>query len=287
MGFSRISILGVGLLGGSIGLALRERATGCHIAGYGHRRETLARARELRAIDEAHDDPAAAVRGAELVILCTPVGAFGELLTRMAPALSRETIVTDVGSTKRSIVELAERILPESVQFVASHPMAGSERRGVNAARADLFDGAVCITTPSAHTAAAAVERVEAFWRLLGMRVTRMTPHDHDRWLAHVSHLPHALAAALVSLQPPEALAVAGKGFLDATRIAAGDPVMWRDILVDNRDNLKSALVQLRARLDEFEHLLDPEKSTQLQAWLARAAEQRSQLNRSPEPPPK
>jgi cyclohexadieny/prephenate dehydrogenase len=278
MGFSRISILGVGLLGGSIGLALHQRAKGARIIGYGHRRETLDRAMQLGAIDEAHDDPAGAVREADLVILCTPVGTFPELLRRMSPALARGAIVTDVGSTKRSVVELAEALLPPTVHFVGSHPMAGSEKRGVEVARADLFDNALCITSPTGQTDPDGLERVEQFWKQLGMRITRLSPMNHDRLLAQVSHLPHALAAALVAMQPSEALALAGKGFMDATRIAAGDAGLWRDIFLDNRDQLEQAVNQLRHQLDEFAALLDPARADDLTTWLAAAARKREQL---------
>lgn len=274
----RLSILGVGLLGGSIGLAARSVLSDCKIIGYGHRKTTLALAKEVGAIDEGYDDPQAAVHQADLTILCTPVGLFGEILPKISPALKKGAIVTDVGSTKRSVVQIAERVLPSQVHFVGSHPMAGSEKRGVEFARTDLFHGALCITTPTAETSKQALEKVESFWRLLGMRLTRLSPEEHDQCLADISHLPHALAAALVAMQADSSLPLAGKGFLDTTRIAGGDGALWRDIFLDNRDNLQAGLLRLRTQLDQLLKLLDAEKGDALRDWLNAAAGRREKL---------
>src|SRR5258706_1205163 len=214
MQLHRLSIIGVGLLGGSIGMAVRSVLSDCQITGYGHRKETLERAVQIGAIDRGTGDLKQAVEGAELVVLCTPVGMLGELLKGMSDFLTQGAVVMDVGSTKASIVETAGRILPSSAAFVGSHPMAGSEKRGVEFARADLFQNALCITTPTDRTSPAALEQVEEFWRMLGMRTCRMNPADHDRALAEVSHLPHALAAALVTMQSPTAMELAGGGTL-------------------------------------------------------------------------
>ena len=274
----RLSILGVGLLGGSIGLAVRAAGSSVHIVGYGHRATTLEKALEVGAIDEAATSCEAAVQGADLVILCTPVGLFGPILTQIAPGLSAGAIVTDVGSTKRSVVELADRILPKFARFVGSHPMAGSEKRGVEYARADLFQGARCIITPTDRTDPPAAEELERFWQLLGMRTMRMSPADHDRLICDISHLPHAVAAALVAMQSEDSLGLAGKGFLDATRIAGGDGALWRDILHDNRDNLVASLGHFRGALDHLIHLLDSSRRDELAEWLDHAAERRARL---------
>lgn len=272
---SRLSIIGVGLLGGSIGLAAKSSSSDCKITGYGHRPESLDAAIKAGAIDQAAKTLPEAVSGAEIVVLCTPVGVFEEILTQIAPALSSGAIVTDVGSTKRTVVRLAEQILPKGVHFVGSHPMAGSEKRGVEFARADLFKGALCITTPTPRTDGQALKAVESFWQGLGMRVTRVTPEDHDRLLADVSHLPHALAAAIMQVQPDQALPLAGKGFLDVTRIAAGDPGLWKDIFLDNADNLRSSLRRLRMHLDRLDTMLSPSQSDELRQWLSSAAHKR------------
>jgi len=278
MQLGRLSIIGVGLLGGSLGLAARSTLNGCKIVGYGHRRETLERALEIGAIDEAAADLKRAVQGADLVILCTPVGIFRTILSEIAEALRPGALVTDVGSTKRSVVNLARKHLNKSVDFVGSHPMAGSEKRGVEFARADLFQNALCILTPDQQTEPKAVETIDQFWRTLGMHTCRMTPADHDVALAEVSHLPHALAAALVALQSEQGMKLAGKGFLDATRIAGGDGGLWRDIFIDNADNLRASLAKLRAMLDHFETLLAPGRGEELRAWLDSAAGRRAAL---------
>jgi len=271
----RISILGVGLLGGSIGLALRSRAKDCQITGYGHRKSTLDAALQIKAIDQGYDQLAPAVAGADLVILCTPVGLIRSLLAEIGPLLAPGAIVTDVGSTKRSIVEAAEQSLPPTAHFVGSHPMAGSEKRGVQYSRADLYDGALCIITPTPRSNPDALNQVESFWRLLGMKTCHLSPQEHDRRLADISHLPHALAAALISVQDDPTLALAGKGFLDVTRIAAGDGALWRDILIDNRDNVRQSIAKLQQELEMLQSLLEPDQAQMLQAWLDEAAQRR------------
>lgn len=277
MSFRRISILGIGLLGASLARAVRKSATDCQIVGYAHRPSTLESALRLGVVDEGYADPSLAVRGADLVVLCTPVGAFAHLLGSIAPALSPQALVTDVGSTKRTICHLAES-LPFPSQFVGSHPMAGSEKRGLDYADADLYKSALCILTPTESTDVAAVEKVESLWRLIGMRTTRMTPADHDARVALASHLPHALAAALMTLQTPETLAVAGKGLADTTRIAAGDAALWRDIFVDNRDNLLAGLTALEQRLAELRTMLLADEGPAVHRWLEDAAELRAKF---------
>jgi prephenate dehydrogenase len=271
----RLSILGVGLLGGSIGLALKSITSSCKIVGYGHRLENLQRAMDVGAVDEIFQDPAEAVEGADLVILCTPVGTFVDLLERISPALLPGAVVTDVGSTKRSIVSAAKERVPKTVHFVGSHPMAGSEKRGVEFARADLFRGALCILTPTTGTDLDAVKKVEEFWKLLGMQVTQMSPEVHDRLVADISHLPHAVAAALVAMQTEDSLKLAGRGFLDATRIASGDGGLWRDILVDNHDNIRSGIERLQGTLNTLLKRLDEKDAEGLREWLDGAAAKR------------
>lgn len=273
-----LSILGVGLLGASIAMAIRRSVSGCSITGYAHRSSTLEAALDAGLIDSGYADPARAVQGADLVVLCTPVSTLAPLLRDISPAVSANTVVTDVGSTKRSVVAAAEEHLPAGVQFVGSHPMAGSERRGLGAARADLFDGHTCIITPTSRTAPEAVASVEAFWKFLGMRTIRLSPDEHDRRLADISHLPHAVAAALVAMQDEASLPLAGRGFLDATRIAAGDGGLWRDIFVDNQDNLLDSLHRFREQLDQIIERLEPERADDLKKWLDTAAETRNRI---------
>ena len=229
----------------------------------------------LGALDEAYESASVAVREADLLVLCTPVGTLPALLGEIARDLREGAIVTDVGSTKRSVVESAQHSLPGQARFVGSHPMAGSEKRGVEFARADLFEGAVCITTPTDHTDPSALEAVEAFWQTLGMRITRLSPAEHDRMLADVSHLPHAVAAALVAIQETSGLKLSGKGFADLTRIAAGDPGLWRDILLDNRDNVRQSLDRLIQELQRLYRNLEERSAPEVQGWLESAAQTR------------
>ena len=274
----RLGILGVGLLGGSIGLAVKSKLTSCKVVGYGHRRSSLDTALAVGAADEVYDDPAAAVQGADLVILCTPVGTFPDLLAAIAPSLADRAIVTDVGSTKSSVVEAAGKFLPQTARFVGSHPIAGSEKRGVEFARADLLHGATCILTPEPSTDRDALELIDSFWRLLGMRTTRVSPAEHDRRLADVSHLPHALAAALVRMQDDASFALAGKGFADTTRIAAGDANLWRDIFLDNRANLIASIERVGGELARLADHLRAGDGDAVRAWLDAAARRRERL---------
>jgi len=274
----RLAILGVGLLGGSLGLAAKQVVKGCTVIGYGHRRSTLDEALRMEAIDEAFEDPAEAVRHADLTVLCTPVGVFPQLMAAIGPALEPGSLVTDVGSTKRSIIAITERTIPTGVHFVGSHPMAGSEKRGVTYAQANLFDGAVCITTPTAKTNPTALAKIENFWDSVGMHVLRLSPEEHDRRLADVSHLPHALAAALVAMQDESSLPLAGKGFQDVTRIAGGDGALWRDILLDNADNLRDSALRFRKTLDLLIDRLERGDGEAVRAWLDAAASRRQSL---------
>lgn len=270
--------MGVGLLGGSLGLALKAAGSDFTIIGYGHRQSTLDTALELGAIDESITSPTEAAKDADWIILATPVGLFANLLTQIAPHLKPGAILTDVGSTKRSIVRAAESILPKSVHFVGSHPMAGSEKRGVEFARADLFKSGRCILTPTPQTDRSVLTDVDNFWKSIGMRTVQMSAEDHDHVICDISHLPHALAAALVAMQSDQALPLAGQGFLDTTRIAGGDGALWRDIFQDNQDNLKDSISRLRKHLDLLLQMLDQKQSEELANWLNESAQRRAKL---------
>jgi len=276
--FGTITIVGVGLLGGSLGLAVKAVDPATRIVGVGHRQSSLDAALETGAVDTVTLDPAEGVSEASLVVLCTPVGLFEGLLKTIAPALPARAIVTDVGSTKAAVVAGAERILPDAGRFVGCHPIAGSEQRGVTFARADLYEGKTCVLTPTARTAAGTVQRVRRFWRKLGMRTVELTPARHDGVLARVSHLPHALAALLVNLQNDEGLDLAGTGFMDVTRIAGGDPVMWRDIFLSNRRAVREAIEALGRQLDGLLNLLAEADGEGLAKLFARAQQRRADM---------
>jgi len=270
-----VTIIGVGLLGGSAGLAIKAHDPAVRVAGVGRRRSSLDAALEAGAIDTAHLDPAKAVADSDLVILATPVGAFERHLRAIAPHLRRGALVTDVGSTKAEVVRTAERVLGRGGPFVGSHPMAGSEHKGVAFARADLFTGATCIVTPTSHTPAALARRAERLWENLGMRVLRMSPAAHDRATARVSHLPHALAALMMMMPAKADLPVAATGFRDATRLAGGDPEMWRDVFLTNRRAVLSALDSLDESLMRLRDLLELGDAEGIEKFLATAKKRR------------
>jgi len=275
-----VTVIGVGLLGGSAALAIKAYDPGVRVAGVGRRQSSLDAALGVGAIDTAHLDAAEATGRSDLVILATPVGAFEQYLRAIAPVLRKGpkhsgALVTDVGSTKSETVRLAERILGRGGAFVGSHPMAGSEQKGVSFARADLFAGATCIITPTHHTPASATNRIEAFWKMLGMRTVRMSPAAHDRAVARVSHLPHVLAGLLMLLPGKADLDVSATGFRDATRLAGGDPEMWRDILLTNRKAVLSALDAFATDLVELRELVNRGDGPAIEKFLSAAKKRR------------
>lgn len=279
----RVAIVGVGLLGGSIGHALRAAGFAGRRVGIGRRMASLEKALSCEAVDEVSLDPADGVQGAEVVILCTPISQFDVMIRRMRPGLRRGAYITDVGSTKAGVARTARRLLPAKVRFVGSHPMAGSEKTGVEFARADLFDRALCIVTPTKQTPAATVRWMRRFWESIGATTTVMDPKRHDMLLARVSHLPHALATALVHLSLRDgAIDVAGPGFADMTRVASGDPGMWTDILRTNRAATVKAIDRLIAELNRLREQLTDEDGEALCDWLTAGKQARDEwiLNR-------
>lgn len=265
-----IAILGPGLLGGSIGLALRAAGFTGRRIGIGRRRSSLDKALACEAVDEVTLEPAAGVAGAQLVILGTPIGMFEPLLREIAGALAPGTFVTDVGSTKVQVVRLARRLLPAGVRFVGSHPMAGSEKTGVEFARADLFEGALCLVTPNRVTPAADVASISRFWQALGAETVTLSPAEHDRMLARVSHLPHLVATALVRIASQQnAIDLAGPGFQDTTRVASGSASVWTDILRTNTRPILKALDLIERDLTKIRHLIERDDIKGIERWLA------------------
>ncbi len=254
----RIAILGPGLIGGSIALALR-RAGGSHVTLWARRADAVAEIGNADCADAATDDLQAAVRDADLVVLCVPVGAMAGLAEKIAPVVSRACTVTDVGSVKGPVLAELRPVFSGHANFVGSHPMAGSEHTGLAAASANLFDGTTCIVTPDADTDAAALAAVCEFWKGIGCRVAELPAAEHDECVALVSHLPHLLAAALVNTvtaQNDHAFRVVGPGFRDTTRVASGPPAMWREILRENSAAVLPAIDALIAKLSEFRQIL-------------------------------
>jgi prephenate dehydrogenase len=274
----RIAIVGVGLLGGSIGHAVRAAGFAGIRVGIGRRQSSLDKALACEAVDETTLDVAKGVSNAQLIIVCTPIAQLESMFSLMAPALSRGAYVTDVGSTKAQVVRLAQKLLPAQVRFVGSHPIAGSEKTGVEFSRADLFQRSLCILTPTAKTNPEAIVGVREFWEAIGAVTTVLEPQQHDTMLARVSHLPHAVATALVNLSFRDgAIDVAGPGFADVTRVASGDPDMWTDILRTNRTAMIRAVDRLVAELNRLRQRLDNDDSEALRAWLAAGKQARDE----------
>ena len=253
--FERIAVFGMGLMGGSVAAAARERGVVAEVIGVTRREETARAVEAAGLVDRALLDPLEAVAGAELVVLCNPVFAIPDTLQRCAPALEPGAIVTDVGSVKGPLAETLPGLLPPHAVYVGSHPMAGSHETGFAHASADLFEGAACIVTRSADTVPGAVERVVGFWAALGSRVFERDPTLHDDEVAWISHAPHAIAYAFARAladSPGPASELRGPGFRDFTRIAGADAELWTDILVANRKALAGPLEAIARSLDEL-----------------------------------
>ncbi|MEO8629557.1 MAG: prephenate dehydrogenase/arogenate dehydrogenase family protein [Betaproteobacteria bacterium] len=246
--FRKLAVFGVGLIGGSFAAALKHVGRVDRVVGVGRGQANLARAVELGVIDEIAADARSAVADADLILVSVPVHATEQILNSLAPYLEAGAAITDGGSTKRDVIAAARSALGNKLsQFVPAHPIAGAEHSGVEAAHAKLYNDRTVVITPLAETAADARARIDAAWRACGARIVEMTPQRHDEVLAAVSHLPHALAFALVHMiasrtQAAELFSFAGAGFRDFTRIASSSPEMWRDIFLANRDALLAEL---------------------------------------------
>ncbi len=280
----QVTIIGTGLLGASIGLCLRQRNYAGRIVGVGRRQETLDIAQKLGAIDQGvlsiHEAEQLPRDQIHLVILATPLGSFADYFIELASCQpTGVTFITDVGSTKTDICKAAADNLEFPHLFIGAHPMAGSEAQGPVHARADLFQGGLCILTPSGTNGDIyAKEIVTDFWRTLGMRTAEKTPEEHDRLVALISHLPHALASLMVDLADErKALSVAATGFRDTTRIASGDPQVWTDIFTTNRQAVLEAIDLLDNKLAELRQVIADGDVEKVFAWLDKAKSARDQ----------
>jgi prephenate dehydrogenase len=273
--FNTVAILGVGLIGGSIGLALRRRGLASRVIGIGHRAESLRVAEERGAVTQTTLDVAAGVAEADLVIVCTPVGRVGDDVRAAAAHCRAGALITDVGSTKAEIVAAVAGFLPPRVAFIGSHPLAGSERSGPAAAEAELFVNRVVVVTPDDTARPDDVQALTDFWASLGARVLRMSAADHDRALAATSHLPHLVAAALALATPAEILQLTASGWADTTRIASGDPELWRQIFASNRAALLAALARFDEILAGLRGALAQRDDDEVQHILAKAKQRR------------
>ena len=268
MDFGTVAIVGVGLIGGSVGLALRVRRLASKVVGIGYRRTSLDKALQRGAVDEATTDLAAGVAEADLVLLGTPVDRTVELVGRVRAVCRPAAVLTDVGSTKRLIVDEIDALEPAGAAFVGGHPLAGLEERGVDAARDDLFDGRTCVLTPTVRTPRAATTRVTRFWEALGTRVVTMDAAEHDLAVAAVSHMPHLVAAAVVRAVGESHRPLAATGFASTTRIAGGDPSVWLPIFRQNRDGVLAALDAFGAELDRLRRAVGNDDGEELDTLL-------------------
>ena len=250
----RLAIIGVGLIGGSLALALKEAGAVGQVVGCGRGRPNLEKALELGVIDSYTREPAEAVRDADVIFLATPVKSLAEVAREIMPALKPGAVLTDGGSVKGAVVAAIEPLLRDDVYFVPGHPIAGTEKSGAEAAFASLYRGKRCILTPLAETSERAVDLVERIWRCAGSHVERMSLEKHDKVLAAISHLPHMVAYSLVNAvgsydhYEENILEYSAGGFRDFTRIASSDPTMWRDIAETNRD----ALLEMMSQFERF-----------------------------------
>ena len=279
-----LTIIGVGLIGGSVAKALRcENAVG-HVTGFGRRESTLQRAQALGVIDTWSLDLDAAVERAEVVILASPVNSIASIFQELKPCLGEATIVTDAGSVKGSIVDAAVRGLGDKiVNFVPGHPIAGKEQSGIDAASETLFHGHRTILTPMANTGAEAISAVKDMWERIGAEVVFMEPSVHDELLALTSHLPHALAFILVDLlsrqtNSKDCFNLSAGGFYDITRVASGDPVMWRDIFLSNKQAILQRLTEYSSAIDDLAELIDRSDSSALEEMFKHANRVRRQI---------
>ncbi|HEX9809240.1 MAG TPA: prephenate/arogenate dehydrogenase family protein [Alphaproteobacteria bacterium] len=275
--FGRVALIGLGLMGSSLAWAMKRAGLAGEIVGTARTAATRAKALELGFIDRAVDDPAEAARGAELVVLAVPVGASGAVAGAIAPVLAAGAIVTDMGSVKQAVIEQVAPRLPAGVHFVPAHPVAGTEESGPEAGFAELFAGRWCILTPPPGTDAAALERIAALWRAVGSEVDVMDPRHHDMVLAITSHLPHLIAYTIVGTATElethlqqEVIKFAAGGFRDFTRIAASDPVMWRDIFLANREAVLEMLGRFDEDLTALQRAIRYGDAEALEAWFTR-----------------
>jgi len=279
-----LAVLGVGLIGGSLAASLKKRDCVKHVSGYGRSQANLTLASRLGLIDKVSNSVEEAVRGADVVLIASPIGAIGELLDEIRQHAPKKAIVTDVGSAKAGVIAIAESALGDRFPlFVPGHPVAGSERSGASAADPELFVDHWAVLTPLNETDPDALRIVRRMWEAAGAKVKMMTPEAHDRLLAMISHLPHATAYGLTMQLArqdgrDDLFDLAAGGFLDITRIASSDPVMWRDIFIDNRDEVLSLIAEHKNVLSELEALIETRDLAGLEGWCAEAKRIRDRL---------
>lgn len=274
----QITVIGLGLLGGSITLRILRSLPGVKAVGYTHHRSTREKAKRLAVATEIADDLQESVSSADLVILATPIQTFEQIFQEISDALTAGCIVTDVGSTKVLPHRWATKKLSRTVHYVGSHPIAGSEQRGIEFASDDLFDQTTCILTRTKTTNRRVVQTLKKFWSDLGCTVKLMTPAEHDRIFANISHLPHITAAALINCNSSKDLKFAGQGFLDTSRIASSPENIWSDVLLTNADNTTKSIDRIIAELLKTKKAIQNLNKQQIENFLESARKKRNEL---------
>lgn len=273
--FNKVVIIGVGLIGGSIGLGIKKRKLAQEVIGLSRHKETINSAIARRAIDKGFLD-IKAVGSADLVILATPVNSIIQIGAKIASLIKPGTLVTDTGSTKRLVVKALENILPN---FVGAHPLAGSEKQGVVNADANLFHDSLCMLTPTKRTPEANLGKIKKFWEALGAKVVYLSPAKHDKYISYVSHLPHIVAFSLIHSVPPGNLYLASGGLKDTTRIAASAEALWKDIIITNSENILDALQAFGESLSRIKSAIRKRDLKALARILRQARLKRESLN--------
>jgi prephenate dehydrogenase len=276
---NKITIVGVGLIGGSLARALKEKNLAKTVFGYGRDRSRLDDAKKSNIIDDYSTQIEEAVNHADIIVIATPVGTFRNIFNEVKPLIANDVIISDVGSTKTNIVDIAKEILGDKSQcFVPAHPIAGKEKSGFEASDGNLYNGKKVIITPIEDNSSESIQVIESMWKNVGAEVDFMSPQSHDDLLGMTSHLPHMLAFSLVNYlvdQNPSASIYAGGGFKDFSRIASGDAVMWRDICLQNKDKIITHLRGYQSTVEELIDAIDQEESDKLELLFATAKKTR------------
>lgn len=280
MKFNKVAILGVGLIGGSFARAVRRRSLSGHISGYGRSEKNLNRAKKEGIIDSFDKDPALACEDADLIVFATPVSRFVTLSEEVSGSIKENALVIDVGGMKTPVVSQMERIIP---RYVGCHPIAGSERSGIDDSKADLFDGALCIITKTEKTDSSSLDSAMTLWQVMGSKVVVMSPEEHDRIYGIVSHFAHLAAYALVNMVAEadrDTLGYAGRGFRDMTRIAMSSPALWRDICFMNKKNILKSIDAYTKQLERMARYLKEDDAEGLKNEFRRARKMRKDIDR-------
>lgn len=278
MMFKRITIIGLGLIGGSLALAIKERKLAKEVFGIARRKTTINQALRNKMVDFATLEPEKGVRDSDLIIIATPVFKIVDIAAQVLPFLKKGAILTDAGSTKGYILESIEKAGLEGVYFIGSHPIAGSEKSGIKSADKNLFKRMYCVLTKTENTNRKTLDKIKRFWGALGMKVIVMSPEKHDRLLSKISHLPHAVSVSLVNSVGIKEIDLAVGGFKDTTRIASGEPELWKDIFFTNKQNLLKDIRLFKNELSKIESALKSHSSGALLKLLKSAKIKRDYL---------